>query len=55
MNTCDKCFHHIDNELGCWCLRYHVYTFPQHGQGKNCSEWKEEDDVSRKLVVSGIG
>ena len=37
--NCRDCFHSIDNQLGTWCLRYHVYVFPEKGQGRNCQEF----------------
>lgn len=48
MNTCDKCFHSIENELGTWCLRYAVYVFPKYGMGRNCSEFKEKKNDGGK-------
>jgi hypothetical protein len=50
MNTCDKCFHSIENDLGHWCLRYHVYVFPKHGMGRNCSAFVGKEDHDGKAL-----
>lgn len=47
VKNCIRCFHETQNELGHWCLRYHVYVFPKHGMGRNCSAFLDKEKSQR--------
>jgi len=49
--NCMFCFHVITNDLGFFCLRYHVYVFPDKGQGKNCSAFVEREEAKRNAQI----
>jgi hypothetical protein len=51
VKNCRDCFHVTTNDLGYFCLRYHVYVFPDKGQGKNCSAYVEMEEGKTRAQI----